>query len=114
MEVGLDLEALDFTIESIEEFARRELPESRLIELDERDEFPEELVRRMCGEELGIQLLFIPEEYGGMGGAAVDVYRVCEAHGRDRPRRRDRRSWRRSSAPTRSPSAAPPSRRSAG
>jgi alkylation response protein AidB-like acyl-CoA dehydrogenase len=32
----------------------------------------------MCGEELGIQLLFIPEEFGGMGGASVDVYRVCE------------------------------------
>jgi alkylation response protein AidB-like acyl-CoA dehydrogenase len=78
MEVGLDLETLDFTLESIEEFARRELPDSRLIELDEKDEFPEELVRRMCGEELGIQLLFIPEEFGGMGGAAMDVYRVCE------------------------------------
>ena len=33
----------------------------------------------MCGEELGIQLLFIPEEFGGMGGAAIDVYRVCES-----------------------------------
>jgi alkylation response protein AidB-like acyl-CoA dehydrogenase len=75
---GLDTETLDFTLESIAEFARRELPESRLIDLDERDEFPEQLVRRMCGEELGIQLLFIPEEFGGMGGAAVDVYRVCE------------------------------------
>ena len=32
----------------------------------------------MCGEELGIQLLFVPEEYGGMGGGAFDVYRVCE------------------------------------
>ena len=79
MEVGLDVETLDFTLESIDEFARRELPDSRLIELDEKDEFPEELVRRMCGEELGIQLLFIPEEFGGMGGAAMDVYRVCES-----------------------------------
>ncbi len=79
MEVGLDVETLDFTLESIDEFARRELPDSSLIELDEKDEFPEELVRRMCGEELGIQLLFIPEEFGGMGGAAIDVYRVCES-----------------------------------
>jgi acyl-CoA dehydrogenase len=77
-EVGLDVESLDFTLESIEEFGRRELPDSKLIELDERDEFPEEIVRRMCGEELGIQLLFIPEEHGGMGGGALDVYRVCE------------------------------------
>jgi alkylation response protein AidB-like acyl-CoA dehydrogenase len=75
---GLDVETLDFTLESIGEFARRELPDSLLIELDERDEFPEELVRRMCGEELGIQLVFVPDEYGGMGGDALDVYRVCE------------------------------------
>jgi alkylation response protein AidB-like acyl-CoA dehydrogenase len=73
---GLDGETLDFTLESISEFARRELPDSLLIELDERDEFPEELVRRMCDEELGVQLLFIPEEFGGPGGGAVDVYRV--------------------------------------
>jgi alkylation response protein AidB-like acyl-CoA dehydrogenase len=78
MAAGLDGETLDFTLESISEFARRELPDSLLIELDERDEFPEELVRRMCGEELGVQLLFIPEEFSGMGGGASDVYRVCE------------------------------------
>ena len=78
MPAGLDQETLDFTLESIDEFARRELPDPLLIELDERDEFPEEIVRRMCGEELGVQLLFVPEEYGGMGGDALDVYRVCE------------------------------------
>ncbi len=75
---GLDLETLAFTLESIGEFARHELPDSLLIELDERDEFPEALVRRMCGADLGIQLLFVPEEFGGMGGDALDVYRVCE------------------------------------
>jgi alkylation response protein AidB-like acyl-CoA dehydrogenase len=75
---GLDLESLDFTLESIDEFAQRELPDSAVIALDERDEFPEALVRRMCGEELGVQLAFVPEEYGGMGGSAFDVYRVCE------------------------------------
>ena len=79
MTPGLDREALEFTLESINEFSRRELPDSLLVELDERDEFPEGIVRRMCGEELGIQLLFVPEEYGGMGGNAIDVYRVCEA-----------------------------------
>src|SRR4051794_18513990 len=76
--VGLDAETLEFTLESVSEFARRELPDSLLVGLDERDEFPEELVRRMCGEELGVQLVFVPEEYGGMGGNAQDVYRVCE------------------------------------
>jgi alkylation response protein AidB-like acyl-CoA dehydrogenase len=72
-------EILKVALSSIDEFAARELPDSLLIELDERDEFPEKLVRRMSsGEELGIQLLFVPFEYGGMGGGAFDVYRVCE------------------------------------
>jgi alkylation response protein AidB-like acyl-CoA dehydrogenase len=76
---GLDLETLEMTLESINEFARRELKDEVLIELDEKDEFPEDIVRRMCGEELGVQLVFIPEEYSGMGGNAYDVYRTCEA-----------------------------------
>ncbi|HVP01043.1 MAG TPA: acyl-CoA dehydrogenase family protein [Solirubrobacteraceae bacterium] len=79
---GIDVETLEFTLESIDEFARRELPDELLIALDERDEFPEQLVRRMCGEDLGVQLLFVPVEYGGMGAGAFDVYRVCERMGR--------------------------------
>jgi alkylation response protein AidB-like acyl-CoA dehydrogenase len=75
----LNAEMLKVALKSIDDFAARELPDSLLIELDERDEFPEELVRRMSsGEELGLQLVFVPFEYGGMGGGALDVYRVCE------------------------------------
>ena len=75
----LNAEMLNVALKSLDEFAARELPDSLLIELDERDEFPEELVRRMSsGDEHGIQLLFVPYEYGGMGGGAFDVYRVCE------------------------------------
>jgi len=76
---GLDLETLEFTLESLGEFARRELPEALLVELDERDEFPEALVRKMCGDELGVQLFFVPEAYNGMGASATDIYRLCEA-----------------------------------
>ena len=75
----LDAQTLKVALASIDEFAARELPDSLLIDLDESDTFPEELVRRMSsGEELGIQLLFVPFEYGGMGGGAFDVYRICE------------------------------------
>src|SRR3954454_25353931 len=75
----LSAEMLKVALKSIDDFAERELPDSLLIELDERDEFPEELVRRMSsGDELGRQLVFVPFEYGGMGGGALDVYRVCE------------------------------------
>ena len=44
-----------------------------------RDECPLEIVRDMCSpDKLGIQLLFIPEEFGGMGGGTFDVYCICE------------------------------------
>ena len=75
---GLDREMLEMTLDAIGDFAAHELPEKLLIDLDERDEFPAELVKRMCSDDLGVQLLFIPEEYGGMGGSAFDVYRTCE------------------------------------
>ena len=77
MNEGLDLDMLEMTLSAIAEFAGRELPESLLIELDERDEFPAEAVKKMCSDELGVQLLFIEEAHGGMGGNAFDVYRVC-------------------------------------
>jgi len=75
---GIDKETLELTIEAIREFTSEQLPESKLLELDAKEEFPYDVVRQMCGEGLGIHLLFIPEEYEGMGGGAFDVYRVCE------------------------------------
>jgi alkylation response protein AidB-like acyl-CoA dehydrogenase len=75
---GLDKETLDLTLEAIREFAAERLPDEKLLELDHDDEFPVEIVRDMCGDALGIQLLFIEEAYDGMGGGAYDVYRVCE------------------------------------
>ncbi|HET8643617.1 MAG TPA: acyl-CoA dehydrogenase family protein [Pseudonocardiaceae bacterium] len=75
---AIDAETLALAIESMHDFVAKRLPESRQLELDHADVCPEELVRAMCGDELGLQLLFVPEEYGGMGGGAMDVYRLCE------------------------------------
>jgi alkylation response protein AidB-like acyl-CoA dehydrogenase len=79
MATALNADMLKVALKSIDDFASREIPDTLLIELDQRDEFPEELVRRMSsGDELGLQLVFVPFEYGGMGGGALDVYRLCE------------------------------------
>ncbi|NLT68482.1 MAG: acyl-CoA dehydrogenase [Acidobacteria bacterium] len=78
MNKGFDKETLDLTLESLKDFTESKLPEKKLLELDAREEFPVDIVREMCGPGLGIQLLFIPEEFEGMGGGAFDVYRVCE------------------------------------
>ena len=70
---------LKLSLKSLREFAKKRLPDETVIELDERDECPLDIVRHMCSpDQLGIQLLFIPEEYGGMGGNTFDVYCVCE------------------------------------
>jgi alkylation response protein AidB-like acyl-CoA dehydrogenase len=70
---------LKLSLKSLREFAKKRLPDETLIELDERDECPLDIVRHMCSpDKLGIQLLFIPEEYGGMGGNTFDVYCICE------------------------------------
>ncbi|MBZ5498155.1 MAG: acyl-CoA dehydrogenase family protein [Acidobacteriia bacterium] len=78
MHKGLDKETLDLTLQAIGDFTAARLPESKLLQLDATHEFPADVVRDMCGSELGIQLLFIPEEFEGMGGGAFDVYRICE------------------------------------
>jgi alkylation response protein AidB-like acyl-CoA dehydrogenase len=75
---GFDKETLDLTLDSLKDFTTLHLPDKKVLELDATEEFPVEIVREMCGPGLGIQLLFIPEEFEGMGGGAFDVYRVCE------------------------------------
>ncbi|MBT8404016.1 MAG: acyl-CoA dehydrogenase family protein, partial [Gemmatimonadetes bacterium] len=82
MSQGLEPDLLDMTLEAFREFAEGELDSDTLLRLDAQEEFPVELIRQLTGDGLGIQLLFIPEEYGGMGGGAFDVYRLCEAMAR--------------------------------
>lgn len=78
---GLDVETLDMVLNSLKEFAAHALPDEKLRALDRDDLCPAEILRELGGDGLGIQQLFVPEAYGGMGGSAFDVYRVCEAMG---------------------------------
>ena len=75
---GLDKESLDAVLASLAEFAKREMPDDKLLQWDRSDEVPMEVVRNMYGPDLGIQLLFLSEDLGGIGGNTFDVYRVCE------------------------------------
>ncbi len=75
---GLDLGTLNLMLEALGDFVGDLLPEERILDLDHEDVCPEDTVRAMSSDALGVQLVFIPEEYGGMGGGAFDSYRVCE------------------------------------
>jgi alkylation response protein AidB-like acyl-CoA dehydrogenase len=70
---------LKLSLKSLRDFGKKRLTDEVLIDLDEKDECPVDIVRYMSNpEQLGIQLLFIPEEYGGLGGSTFDVYLICE------------------------------------
>ena len=74
---------LNLSLKSLRDFAKKRLTDEELIAWDERDECPVEIIRYMSNpDKLGIQLLFVPEEYGGMGGSTFDVYLICEAMAR--------------------------------
>jgi alkylation response protein AidB-like acyl-CoA dehydrogenase len=81
MAAGLDIETLDAGLDALAHFAKAHLSDETLLAFDEKNEFPEALVRAMCGSELGIQLFFIPEEHGGMGAGSFDLYRISERMG---------------------------------
>lgn len=78
MAPGVDHETLEQILAALDDFASRHLTTEKLLEWDAKDEVPLETLRAMCGPELGIHLLFVAEEFHGMGGGAVDVYRLCE------------------------------------
>jgi alkylation response protein AidB-like acyl-CoA dehydrogenase len=75
----LDPGDLDLVVATLKEFTGRETPLDRRLRWDEDDVCPVDAVRSMLGPEVGLHLVFLPEEYGGMGGGAYDIYRLsCE------------------------------------
>jgi alkylation response protein AidB-like acyl-CoA dehydrogenase len=81
IEQGLDAETLGLMLEGLTEYLTDALPPQRQLDLDHEDICPEDTVRAMS-TDLGIQLVFVPEEYGGMGGGAMDSYLLCEVMAR--------------------------------
>jgi alkylation response protein AidB-like acyl-CoA dehydrogenase len=64
---------------TLRDYASKKLKPEYLRELDERDEFPHDVLKDLYDpEKFGLHLIFIPEEYGGLGGGAYDIYRVSE------------------------------------
>ena len=75
---GLSLEMREMIIQTLRQVVTRDLPDSRLLELDHDDEFPMDLVRELLSPNVGLHLVFLPEDVGGLGGGAMDIFRVSE------------------------------------
>jgi len=73
---GLDPELRQMVIDTIRQLKNRLLTREKILEYDKNEFFPEETIREMLGPDIGLQLLFIPEAYGGMGGGTRDCCAV--------------------------------------
>ncbi|MFH2219057.1 MAG: acyl-CoA dehydrogenase family protein [Pseudomonadota bacterium] len=73
---GLDSETRQMVIETVRQLRKRLLTKEKILEYDRKELFPEETIREMLSPEIGLQLVFISEKYGGMGGGARDLCAV--------------------------------------
>ena len=81
---GLDTESRQMIIDTIKQTRNRLFTREKILEYDKNEIFPEETIREILGPDIGLQLLFIPEAYGGMGGGArycceviLEVCKIC-------------------------------------
>ncbi len=80
--LGLDPDSRKMILDTVKDVRRRLLTKDRILEFDKKDVFPEADIRKMLDPEIGLQLLFIPEAYGGIGGGARDSCAITREMGR--------------------------------
>ncbi len=79
---GLPIEERRMILDVLSQVRQRMLTPEKLRKYDDEETFPEEEIRELLGPDIGLQLLFVPEEYGGLGGGARDMAAVCEEMGK--------------------------------
>ena len=75
----IDVTTRNLMLDSLKHFAKDNISFNFIREHDAKNEMPLELIRQMYDPEiLGVHLLLIPTEHGGLAGSTSDIYRVCE------------------------------------
>ncbi len=75
----MNREELDLVLDTLNRFSKKRLDDQTLLALDEQELCPTDILQELMGPEVGIHLAFIPTAYGGMGGGAKAIFRICEA-----------------------------------
>ncbi|MCP4293464.1 MAG: acyl-CoA dehydrogenase [bacterium] len=75
---GLSSEMCEMVVQTLKQVTARELPDDYILELDEKDEFPSDVIQKLLSPDVGMHLIFLPENVGGLGGGARDICRVSE------------------------------------
>lgn len=74
----MDPEMLSMVLDTIAKLEREKITLSAKMEMDRKGEFPMDLIRFMLSPEIALHLIFIPEEYGGLGAGASEIAVVSE------------------------------------
>jgi alkylation response protein AidB-like acyl-CoA dehydrogenase len=74
----MDPEILSMVLDTISKLEKDRLSVETKLEMDRKGEFPTELIRFMLSPEVALHLIFIPEEYGGLGAGATEIAIVAE------------------------------------
>ena len=74
----MDPEMLSMVLDTINKLENNRITLEAKLEMDEKGEFPEELIRFMLGPDMALHLIFVPEEYGGLGAGATEIAVVSE------------------------------------
>jgi len=75
---GLDPQSHNLILNTIKALGRDLITPEKSLQWDADEVFPRDVLRTLLGPEIGLHLIFLPEEVGGLGGGARDVYRVSE------------------------------------
>ncbi|MBW1616488.1 MAG: acyl-CoA/acyl-ACP dehydrogenase [Deltaproteobacteria bacterium] len=73
---GLDSDLRQMILQTVSRLKDSLLTKEKISEFDRKEIFPEEIIKKLLAEDIGLQLLFIPEQYGGLGGGARDCCEV--------------------------------------
>lgn len=74
----MDPEVLNMVLDTLSKLEKDRITLDTKLEMDEKGEFPRELIEFMLGPEVALHLIFIPEIYGGLGAGAYEIAIVSE------------------------------------
>ena len=74
----MDPEMLSMILDTLSKLEKEKLPLETKLEMDRAGDFPMELIRFMLGPDMALHLIFIPEEYGGLGAGATEIAIISE------------------------------------
>jgi len=74
----MDPEILNMILDTLSKLERDRLSLETKLEMDRSGEFPMDLIRFMLSPDVALHLIFIPEEFGGLGAGATEIAIISE------------------------------------